>query len=256
MEKFIALFDTHIGYERDSSRHKVALHDSKAISVALQFAKDFKPDHIVLGGDILDCGAVSHHRRGHPGQTEGLRLLAEAKECRETLIEPLEQLGKGRLIYHIGNHEDWLADVVDDIPALEGIIDIGTLLKLDNKWEIIEQGKASKLGKLTFVHGDTVKGGQNPALWAVTAYERNIRFGHHHTFQLATKTTPVDANGHTGIAVPCLCKKGPHYQEGAPSRWMQGFLWGYVNGPNGTFNDYVTVIVNGQAMINGKTYKG
>jgi hypothetical protein len=37
---------------------------------------------------------------------------------------------------------------------------------------------------------------------------------------------------------------------------MQGFLWGYVNGPGGCFNDYVTVIVNGQAIINGKLYKG
>jgi hypothetical protein len=222
----------------------------------MQFIGDFKPDHVVLGGDMLDCGSISHHNKGKTGQVEGLRLLAEAVECRDAITKPLEQRVKGRLIYHIGNHEDWLADVVDEQPALDGIVDLASLLKLNDKWEVIPQGKASKLGKITFIHGDTVKGGQNPALAAVTNYERNIRFGHFHTFQMATKTTPIDANGHTGIAVPCLAKKGPKYGNGNPNKWMQGFLWGYVNGPEGLFNDYVTVIVNGRAIINGKVYRG
>lgn len=73
---------------------------------------------------------------------------------------------------------------------------------------------------------------------------------------MATKTTPIDANGHTGIAVPCLSKKGHAYGKGSPNKWMQGFLWGYVGGPEGIFNDYVTVIVNGKAIINGKLYRG
>jgi hypothetical protein len=256
LEKFVALFDAHVGYERDGSRHKVPLHDRRALSVAMQFIGDFKPDHVVLGGDMLDCGSISHHRKGQAGNLESLRLLAEAAELRESVLSPLEKQVKGRLVYHVGNHEDWLSDLVVEWPTLEGIVDVRALLKLDDKWEVIEQGKASKLGKLTFVHGDTIKGGQNPALWAVTAYERNIRFGHFHTFQMATKTTPVDANGHTGIAVPCLSKKGHHYGGGAPNKWMQGFLWGYTNGPQGIFNDYVTVIVDGKAMINGKVYRG
>ena len=256
MEKFVALFDAHVGYERDGSRHKVPLHDEKAISVAVQFIHDFKPDHVVLGGDILDCGSVSHHRKGVAGQLESLRLLAEAKECRDSIIKPIQERVKGRLIYHVGNHEDWLNDVVDETPALEGIVDIAALLKLDDRWEIVGQGKASKLGKLTFIHGDTVKGGQNPALAAVTNYERNIRFGHFHTFQMATKTTPIDANGHTGIAVPCLSKKDHRYGQGAPNKWMQGFLWGWIGGPENIFNDYVTVIVNGKAIVNGKLYRG
>jgi hypothetical protein len=256
MEKFVALFDAHVGNERDGSRHKVPLHDSKAISVAMQFIADFKPDHVVLGGDTLDCGAVSHHTKGKVGQLEGLRLLADAKECQDLITKPLEKLIKGRLVYHIGNHEDWLRDVTDELPALEGIVDIASILKLDDRWEVIDQGSASKLGKLTFIHGDQIGGGQNPALAAVTAYERNVRFGHHHTFQVATKTTPIDANGHTGIAVPCLCKKGPMYGQKRPNKWMQGFLWGYVNGPGGIFNDYVTVIVDGKAFINGRLYRG
>lgn len=255
MEKFVALFDAHWGYERDSQRHKVPLHDEKAISVAMQFISDFKPDHVVLGGDILDCGAVSHHNKGSAGRVEGLRLLAEAKECRENIIKPIEAGKPKSLTYIVGNHEDWLNDVVDDIPALEGLVDISSLLHL-GKWKVIPQAGAHKLGKLTFIHGDQIRGGEHVAKAAVTAYERNVRFGHHHTFQVHTKTSAVDANGHTGVSVPCLCKKGPRYGEGMPNRWMQGFLWGFVGGPEGTFNDYVSVIVNGKVNINGKSYRG
>lgn len=255
MKKFVALFDTHWGYGRVGG-HKVPTHDLKAINVAMRFIEDFKPDHVVLGGDTLDCRAISHHVKGKAGQVEGLRLLADAKECREAIIGPLETQVKGRLIYHIGNHEAWLDDLIDEVPALEGIVDVRSILSLKKKWEVIPQGGVSKLGKVKFVHGDSVKGGQNHANAAVINYEANIRFGHFHTFQVATKTTPIDANGHTGIAVPCLCKKDPGYGAGAPNKWMQGFLWGYVNGPDGCFNDYVTVIVNGKALINGKSYSG
>lgn len=254
MEKFVALYDLHWGYERRGG-HKLALHDTKALNVALQFIKDFKPDHIILGGDILDCGCISHHNHGKPGAVEGFRLLGDAKELREALIEPIEAVKPKTMTYIVGNHEDWLTDLVEQVPALEGIVDISSVLGL-KKWKIVPQGEAHKLGKLVFIHGDQVKGGEHSAKWAVQAYESNVRFGHHHTFQVYTKTSAVEANGHTGTAVPCLCKKGPKYGGGAPNRWMQGFLWGHVNGPHGTFNDYVSVIVNGHATINGKTYKG
>lgn len=255
MEKFVFLTDLHYGYEINSSRHKVALHDEKALSVALQFVKDFAPDHVILGGDMLDCGSVSHHSAKTAGKLEGLRILSEAKELRERLITPLEKSIKGRLVYHIGNHEDWLNDLVDKVPSLEGIVEAENLLNLGKRWEVVSVGGFSKLGKLLFVHGDQIAGGQHHANAAVTNYEANVRFGHFHTFQAATKNTPVGMDGHTGISVPCLCKKNPSYGSKKPNKWMQGFLWGYVGGPGGSFNDYVTVIVNGQATINDKAYK-
>lgn len=253
MDKFIALFDSHWGYERRNG-HKLALHDEKAIQTALKFAADFKPNHVILGGDILDCGSISHHNHGKPGAVEGLKLLADAKELRSQVITPLEALKPKTLTYIIGNHEDWLTDLVDQIPALEGIVDVKSMLKLGDKWNIIPQGESHKLGKLIFVHGDQIKGGEHSAKAATAAYEANVRFGHHHTYQVYTKTSAVDANGHTGISVPCLCRKNPKYNEGSPNRWMQGFLWGYVNGPEGRFNDYVSVIINGTTIINGKVY--
>jgi hypothetical protein len=253
MQRFVALFDVHFGFERRNG-HKVPIHDIRAINAALKFIEDFKPHHVVLGGDILDCHAISHHVKGKTGQVEGMRLYEDAKEAVDRLIQPLQDIATGQLIYHIGNHEDWLQDLIDEIPALEGTIDVRSILHLGKRWEVIEQGEASRLGKLFFIHGDQISGGVHVAKTAVEAYERNIRFGHFHTYTVHTKTSAVDANGHTGICVPCLCKKNPNYTEGRPNRWMQGFLSGYIN--EKIFSDQVHVIVDGEFIAMGKHYRG
>lgn len=253
MKSFVALYDIHWGMER-KNRKKVPLHDPKAVQIALDFCRDFKPDHVILGGDILDCGAISHHNRHKPGAVEGLRLLADAKELRKEVLDPIEKLKPETLTYITGNHEDWLDDLTVSIPGLEGITDLRSILQLDDRWKVVPQGEYHKIGKLVFIHGDQISGGEHCAKNATVAYERNIRFGHFHTFQAYTKTSAVDMHGHTGIAVPCLCRKNPAYGQNAPNRWMQGFLWGFIDEKNGEFNDYVTIITHSRATILGKTY--
>jgi hypothetical protein len=254
-KRFVALFDTHIGYERKNG-HKIPLHDPKAISVALSFIRDFNPHTVILGGDILDCGAVSHHNHGKPGRTEGLRILADAKEAREALLLPLQSTTTAKLIYIAGNHEAWLQDTVDAIPGLEGILDLTSLLQLGDRWQLIPQGGYYDLGKLTFVHGDQLSGGEHIAKASVINWERNIRFGHWHTAQLYAKNTPYDDKvGKTGMAVPCLCRKDPGYTHARPNKWLQGFNFGYVL-PDGNFSDYLAIINNGKCIINGVVYGG
>jgi len=255
MKRFIATYDLHYGYERRNG-HKIPLHDTKAWNTTLKFAEDFKPQIWIQGGDMLDCGVISHHNHGKPGATEGLKLLADATEGREAFIKPVEKIiGSGELVYIIGNHEDWLTDLTDQLPSLEGLIDLKSLLKLGERWKIVPQGGAYNLGKLTFIHGDTVTGGEHIAKNAVTNYERNVRFGHHHTFQAYTKNSILDyKQAKTGIAVPCLCSKLPNYVAGKPNRWVQGFLYGYIR-EGGLYNDQVVTILDGECVINGKLYK-
>ena len=254
LERFVALYDLHYGSENRNG-HKVTLHDEKAMSIALQFCKDFKPHHVVLGGDILDSGCISHHNHGKPGAVEGLRLMRDAEGLRADFLRPIQDLKAKSYTYIVGNHEDWLNDLSETIPALEGMLDLRVVLDLDKRWKVVPNGEAHKLGKLVFIHGDQVKGGENCAKWATLAYEANIRFGHFHTAQLFTKTSAIDMSGHTGMCIPCLCKKGPKYGGGSPNRWMQGFSYGYIDSKTGTFADYLVIIVNGRAIINGKSYQ-
>lgn len=253
MTRFIFTTDVHYGYERRNG-HKIPLHDQRAFDAVLKFAQDFKPHTWVMGGDILDCGSISHHNKHKPRNTEGMRLLADAEECRDRIIKPAEELAPERVFIE-GNHCDWINDFLDEYPALEGILDVRKLLQLD-KWKYIPQGGHHDLGKLTFIHGDTISGGEHVAKAAVINYERSIRFGHFHTFQTYSKTSAIDyKNAKTGVAVPCLCTKSPKYGEGRPNRWQQGFLYGYVE-DNGMFWDNVVVILDGRFVVGGKTYRG
>lgn len=257
MKKYVALFDTHIGFERRGG-HKVPLHDPKALAAVLAFIRDFTPDVVILGGDILDCGAISHHNHGKPGRVEGLRLLSDAQFCKEELIQPIQDvLGeKGEGVFIVGNHEDWIEQLVEEEPGLEGILSLRPLLSLDQRWKVVERGGHFNLGKLTFIHGDQLTSAEFCAKNAVITYERSIRFGHFHTHQVYTKSTPIDQNvGRTGVAVPCLCRKDPSYGNGKPNKWVQGFNYGYLL-PSGNFNDYTPIIVDGKFVAEGKVYGG
>jgi hypothetical protein len=254
MQRFLALFDAHVGFEPSQGRLK-ALHDSRCLDAVLGFASDFKPHHLILGGDMLDCGPISHHRKGKVGELEGLRLVRDA-EILQNYIEGLEATttGTGRRIYHLGNHEDWLAQLTDELPGMTGLLDIKHLVKLPQKWEVVPQGGVSKLGKLHFLHGDQISSTVNPAKWAVEAYEKSVRFGHFHTYSAYSKIAALSDTGHTGVAVPCLCKKDPNYGGGSPNRWVNGFLYGYVDEKTGHYTDSVVTMVNGKFMALGKKY--
>lgn len=253
MTKFVALYDLHWGFERVGG-HKRPLHDERALKSALKFISEFEPDVVILGGDMLDCACISHHTKGKPGQKEGLRLLADAKGLQEALIKPLENTN-AELVYITGNHEAWLDQLVEGEPGLEGIVDLRAILALGEDWRVVPQGGTYKLGKLVFAHGDQFSGGEHIGKAAVTAAEKSVRFGHFHTYQVYTKTSVVTEKSHTGIAIPCLCRKDPSYGKGAPNKWIQGFNYGFV-GEKGTFHDYVALIQDGSTVIDGKVYRG
>ncbi len=256
-KKFVAAFDLHYGYERDKHRHKKPLHDPWAMDILLQFISDYKPDEIVLGGDMLDCGAVSHHNKNKPGKTEGLRVRTDAEELQDNFLAPIESAVSpdSNLTYLIGNHEDWLDQLLDELPMLAGLIELENILNLQ-KWKVVPRGGIHHLGKLSFVHGDKVTGGEHVAKAAVIAYERSIRFGHHHTYQAYTKNTAWDiSHMKTGVAIPCLCTRDPKYGQGRPNRWTQGFNYGVIHS-DGTYNDQVPIIVGKKSYIEGKVYRG
>lgn len=220
--------------------------------------EDFKPNAFVFGGDQHDFGEISHWNKAKRLSLEGLRLIDSIQGFRRDLLDVVDQLLPTHSIksYHLGNHEDWLKDLLDENPALEGSIDLDALLGLTSRgWRVVPLEQASKLGKLHFVHGQQIKGGEHVAKAAVTHFERSIRFGHHHTYQVYTKTAALDARDvHTGIAVPCLCRRDLKYGEGKPNRWVNGFLYGTIF-PDGNFTDQVVIISDGRFHANGKTYR-
>lgn len=218
------------------------------------FAADLKPSVLILGGDALDCAPINPHDGDRKRRQEGLRLLKDMEGCKRDVIERFGAVAD-RKIYMLGNHEAWIDKLIDETPALEGLIGIRNHV-ITPEWELIEQGGSVNLGKLHFIHGDQIPSpGMYPARKAVESYEKNIRFGHFHRAQLFSKISALDSEVKTGMSVPALCRRNPLYLRNKPNQWSLGFLWGYVE-KDGSFNDYLTFITNERFSANGRTYKG
>lgn len=253
----------HFGWERKNCRGKYVVkptHNMPAIRAMLRFAETWQPQAIILGGDNINCGPISHWHHGKPRLVEGFRLKAELDLFDSAFLEcPIVKAAKKK-IFHYGNHERWLDDHVDANPSVEGMIEPHSYLKLAERgWELYGYGEVSRLGKLYFTHGDQVLrrgGGQNPAKTLVTAFHRNIRAGHLHKWSAATEVTPMDQKDiHTGVIVPCLSSRAPEYDKNSPNGFINGFLYGEI-WPDGNFTDHVMIIHNGRFMYNGKIFDG
>lgn len=263
--KFVAFFDCHVGRERILSKGKTIVkttHAIPAIRAAMKFTKDFKPDVFILGGDQLNCGPISHWLKGKPRLIAGFNLREEMDELDELILKPIDSIlpADGRRIWHVGNHEIWIQDHIDQNPGTEGLLEPENYLKLGERgYEIYSQGEVSNIGKLHFSHGDIVlrNGGVvNPARTLVSAYRKNIRAGHLHTYSAAIDTTLVDAKDfHSGIIIPSLSTRNPAFIKNNPNQFCNGFNFGTVF-PGGNFTDYVVIINNGKFEYAGKLYDG
>lgn len=254
-KRFLYLTDIHWGYEQ-TGRTRTAIHSLKALDTVLRFATDFAPDYVIWGGDNLDCAAISHHTQHKPRTVEGLRIQEDAAgfaAYRQAVAQTMRKGGTEVLFE--GNHEDWLNDLVDKVPGLEGLLDLRTLVGFPADGVFVPQGGIWNLGTLWFLHGDVFKGGgANVAKKAVEIYGRSIRFGHFHRFEAFTKHAALDARDtKTGMAIPCLCTRSPGYAKGAPNQWSQGFLYGWVH-KDGTFTDVPVMLVDGHFTYDGRVY--
>ena len=255
---FVALYDIHHGME-DRRGRKEAAHDAKLLDAVGQFVGDFKPKLVVLGGDNLNCAPVSHWLKDNKRAREGMRWAKELEAFDQEFFSPLnDALPRGtRKVWLDGNHEAWVEQLLDKRPELEGLLHHRDELSLARRgWEYYAQGDIVREGHLYFIHGDTVSGGEHVAKSAVLQYDVNIRFGHFHTFQTYTRVSAAQQRERkTGVSVPCLGRLNPSYLKDKPTKWIQGFQFGWIN-PNGTFADYTAIATDGRFTVNGKTYKG
>lgn len=256
---FVALFDVHVGWEKVRSRGKesvVATHNLKAVKAVMRFVEDFKPEAVLLVGDQLNCGPISHWVKGQPRVTENFRLKDEMDMLDALILQPIDDVPIK--MWFKGNHEMWIQNHIDAHPSVEGLVEPENYLDLRKRgYQIYEQGEVGSLGNLHFVHGDVaMKGGKDPAGKLMFKYRRNIRAGHLHTYAACVDVTPVDSRDyHTAILVPSLSTRNPAYAKNDSSNHLAGFLYGWV-WPGGKFWDQVVIINDGAFMYNGQIYHG
>lgn len=261
MERFIAWFDCHYGWEKRRKGGKLVTaptHDNRAIRSALRFVTDFRPHHFIFGGDNHNISFLSRHNVGKPRLVEGFSAAREYQESDEHMIAPVERaLPRGCVKHWMkGNHEMWVDLFLDQNPTIEGLIEPHIHLRLEERgWKIYDYGEFLRLGHLHFIHGDTVRSAAIYRANRVLAdYGRSVVSGHAHTHQVHVAKAMSDQHPNIGVIAPMLGSLEAGYLQNAPTNWAQGFVYGYIL-PNGNFNVYTPLMINHKFAAEGKIYK-
>jgi hypothetical protein len=91
-------------------------------------------DFLVYLGDGLDMDAISHHamQSGNRRDLEGKRLKKDYDAYSKILRRHRKIVGPNcKIIYFMGNHEEWADKFLDTFPMLEGMIEPRHCLPFD-----------------------------------------------------------------------------------------------------------------------------
>jgi len=239
----VALPDIH-------SEHDKPWHESYL--AVENFILEVHPEIIIYLGDAMEMGCFCHWNKGKPRLMEGKRYVRDCQHMRER-IEKLRPCCK-RMIFMKGNHEAWLDRYVDEHPALEGKLDLGIDLGLNEMdIEIVEENAILTIGKINFIHGWFTN--KYHAQATIQAIADNVFYGHTHDVQMAVPRMRPDQEPHIAMSIGCLCNRNPHYRRNQPNNWVNAFGIFEVRG-DGSFTPYVPIIINGAFSYGGEIWKG
>lgn len=243
-ETMIVVSDHHIPHQDDASNNAV-----------LKFMDDVKPDKFAILGDFLDYGCVSHWNQGRNKTLELQRLKGDYIKGNVLLDEYEVRLPKNcEKHFFEGNHEEWIKDLIEKIPQLEGLVEPTSQLKLiERGYKIYPYNDIIKFGKLNLTHG--IYACENCTKKHLDMLKVNVMFGHTHTMEIKMSSSPAREVAFSGYNVGCLCNMAPDYMRGRPHGWTHGFAVVYLY-PNGYFEVNMIRILNGKFIYNGKIYQG
>jgi UDP-2,3-diacylglucosamine pyrophosphatase LpxH len=234
-------------------------HDGRAFKALLEFLKVNKRRiaSFTLNGDGLDCQDISRHTEGKPR----LRRRGGWKEAidgfREDILDRLDEvLPKScKKVFIAGNHEDWLQDLLDKQPELEGLLEIPNLLRLEERgWTWKECGEHIERAGFVILHGDQIGSDIHVAKKAGDLISGNVIMSHVHRLSMFSRAALVsEKKKHLAVTLPCMCTVAPTYAKGQPNAFVVGFgiieEWA-VN----RANVYSPVIIDGVFAYGGQLY--
>lgn len=205
-------------------------HDERAVRLAIECMEDAGVTHVILNGDIWDCGPASRH--------EGKRKRAALDEgcLRESVAAGLwiAEWARTRPCRYIrGNHEKWVEDYIAQSPELKGATaeSVMGLWEDGDGWEVLPSGSRVRLGSRVWEHGDGLfksSGGVNPgARIKARAPDQSTSVGHLHR-KFAHYWTSEDENGvsrtRAALGNGHLSMPSAHYDyAGTYQDWQQSF---------------------------------
>jgi len=235
----LILSDIHIPY-----------HDQGALAVALSYARDYQPTHIVLNGDIIDAQEISSHPKD---KHNPITFQDEINEARQFLRVLRHDHRKAKIVYTMGNHEHrlerYLTAHAPELASVEALA-LDELLELQaHGIEFVDQRCKVQIGPFEVFHGSIIrKDAGNSVRGHMTRRGGSVAMGHTHRMGIVAKT---DRNGvHWGIENGHLSDPDPDWTHDPD--WQQGFSQIDVHGEFVSLRQHH--ITRGFLLVDGKLY--
>jgi len=219
-EKVMVVSDIHFPYQ-----------DDNALSLMKAYAGDYKPNHFIVNGDLLDFYGLSSFDkspdRKHSVAQEIQDGVAFLKEMRQ-IVGP-----KCKMYFTEGNHEQRLQRYMFRNPELADMpeLRLDKLLKLkesniqfagvDGDYWGADTGHV-QLGDVIILHGDNRLNGASTSQYAgysakntMMKMQNSVVMGHVHRQAVVSHRTPYGQM--KGVESGCLC------QVPGMANWQQGF---------------------------------
>lgn len=241
LSKVAFISDVHIPYQCKVS-----------VRLMLDFLADYKPDLVILGGDIYDFYMVSDYERD-PGRQNTLQ--DEFDEGRY-FVKAINEISPA-VVFLEGNHESRTSRLIGKNPGLFKLrsLEIPRAAELPSHWQYFPSQTHYKIGHLLALHGD-VKGASeratNPAMTLFKRIKRSVVFGHHHRFgrhydtDYDGKVRGGFANGHLSDLNQVKYLRSPD--------WQMGFSTICLSADGELFAVQQHLIVNGRMITDGKEW--
>jgi len=244
-KSYLVIADTHIPYTNQPT-----------VKIELEIAKDIKPDGFIILGDYMDMEPVSHWLKNKKKTLENKRMQSDYIEGNKLLDAFDKVLPKNcDKRYFYGNHERFYYDLVEEMPALEGLLDPKIELKLKERGYIVydDINHIERLGRLNFTHG--MYHNQNYVKAHIDKFQTNVLHADMHSPRFRCSESPAREIALVGYCVGCSCDLTPNYQSNRPNKWSHGFAVVYFF-DNGYFDVDLKRVVQGICVFNGKLYNG
>lgn len=220
-KRLLVLSDIHIPY-----------HSVDALTCALQYAENEKPDAILLNGDTIDFFQLSRFCK-EPNK----RSFAGELEAFKQFFQVLQSNFNAKVYFKLGNHEErynhflWMK-----AGELEGVKEfkLEEIIKARAEGvEVIGDKRILKAGDLNIIHGHEFGGSVfspvNIARGLFLKAKVSAMQGHNHQTSEHTESN-MNNKITTTWSLGCLCELHPAYLP--INKWNHGFAIVDIDGEN------------------------
>jgi len=200
--------------------------DTLKVNIALREVSNFKPDVIVLNGDIYDCYTVSDYDKDPLRRT----TIQDEFDGARWFINAVDKLAK-KVVFIQGNHENRFNRMFSSHPGLYDLraLEFAKAAELPSRWVVLKDQEFYTLGDMVFLHGNLRGSSErsiNPAMTLLKYIKKSLICGHYHRFGAFYDTTyeglPIigHMSGHMSDVSKAKFITKPNWQSG----WSEVYI--------------------------------